>query len=161
MRSSMSGTTRTSMRRMPCTCSQLATWAMFLSWVRPERISSPMTTSAAVQMRSGAGMASVLGEFAGVRHDAFERQDPVVDRTPAEVAAVLEVVLVEPPRQARRALRDQRARALEVTRGERDRFGFDEAVIVGQVRDGNFGALRVHRREGPADIFGGVIGAQR
>ena len=38
-------------RRMPCTLSQLATCAIFLSCVRPDRISSPMTTSAAVQMR--------------------------------------------------------------------------------------------------------------
>src|SRR5688500_12153437 len=43
-----SGTTRTSARRMPCSLSQVATWATFRSWVRPDRISSPITTRAAV-----------------------------------------------------------------------------------------------------------------
>src|SRR3546814_7459641 len=43
---------RTSRRRIPCTSSQVAICATFLSWVRPERISSPITSTAAVQMRS-------------------------------------------------------------------------------------------------------------
>src|SRR5438128_1936052 len=43
---------RTSASRMPCTLSQVASWATFLSWVRPDRISSPITASAAVQTRS-------------------------------------------------------------------------------------------------------------
>ena len=46
-----SATTRTSDRRMPCTLSQVAICAMFRSWVRPDKISSPITTSAAVQIR--------------------------------------------------------------------------------------------------------------
>src|SRR5690606_40459758 len=99
IRASTSGTTRTSIRRIPWACSQLATWAMFLSCVRPERISSPITTSAAVQMRSAEDINAALGQFAGARHGAFEAQDSVIDRTPAEIPAVLEVVLVEPPRQ--------------------------------------------------------------
>src|SRR5918993_3570799 len=161
MRASTSGTTRTSARRIPWTWSQLATWAMFLSWVRPERISSPMTTSAAVQMRSSAGMGAALGQFARGRHGAFETQDAVVNRAPAEVAAVLEIVLVEPPRQRRCALRDQWAGALEIARGERDRLGFDEAGIVGQVGDDNVGAPGGHLVEHPADVVGIVVGAQR
>jgi hypothetical protein len=43
---------RTSRRRIPCTSSQVAICATFLSCVRPERISSPITSTAAVQMRS-------------------------------------------------------------------------------------------------------------
>src|SRR6187431_299383 len=47
----MSGTTRTSASRMPWTFSQVAIWAIFRSWVRPDNISSPMTASPAVQIR--------------------------------------------------------------------------------------------------------------
>ena len=47
-----SGTIRTSASRMPWSLSQVATCATFLSWVRPDRISSPITTSAAVQVLS-------------------------------------------------------------------------------------------------------------
>jgi hypothetical protein len=45
-------TTRTSRSRMPCTFSQVAIGATFLSCVRPDRISSPITSNAAVQIRS-------------------------------------------------------------------------------------------------------------
>src|SRR6478736_906486 len=161
MRSAMSGTTRTSAKRMPWTCSQLATWAMFLSCVRPERISSPMTTSAAVQILSAAGMVQVLGEFVDGRYDAFEPQHAIVDRPLAEVAAVLEVVLVEPPRQRGRALRDQRAGTLEVARGERNRLDFRQAVVLGQIRAGRVGALGGHRVEHAANVVGVVVRAQR
>ena len=45
-RASSSATTRTSASRMPCRLSQVAICATFLSWVRPDRISSPITISA-------------------------------------------------------------------------------------------------------------------
>src|SRR5438270_7649974 len=50
MRAASSGTIRTSARRIPCSFIHAATWATFLSWVRPDRISSPITTRAAVQV---------------------------------------------------------------------------------------------------------------
>src|SRR5687767_73605 len=40
---------RTSTRRIPWRFSHTATWPTFLSCVRPDRISSPITSSAAVQ----------------------------------------------------------------------------------------------------------------
>src|ERR671913_75710 len=46
---STSGTTRTAASRMPCALSHVATCAIFRSCVRPDNISSPITTSAAVQ----------------------------------------------------------------------------------------------------------------
>src|SRR5262245_55836285 len=51
MRSMSSGTIRTSARRIPCWLSHSASCVTFLSCVRPERISSPITASAAVQIR--------------------------------------------------------------------------------------------------------------
>src|SRR3546814_607251 len=45
-------TTRTSPSRIPSTFSHFARLAMLASWVRPDRISSPMMTRAAVQIRS-------------------------------------------------------------------------------------------------------------
>jgi hypothetical protein len=56
MESLSSAMTRTSRNLIPCTFSQDAIWAIFLSWVRPDRISSPITISAAVQIRSLTGM---------------------------------------------------------------------------------------------------------
>ena len=47
-----SGTTRTSASLIPCRLSQVPTWATFRSWVRPDRISSPITSRPAVQIRS-------------------------------------------------------------------------------------------------------------
>src|SRR4029078_4778659 len=48
MRRMSSGTTRTSASRIPCSFSHSATCATFLSCVRPDKISSPITSSAAV-----------------------------------------------------------------------------------------------------------------
>src|SRR5690349_17282585 len=56
MRCSTSGTTRTSASRIPCAFSQVATCAIFLSWVRPDRISSPITANPAVQTFANAGL---------------------------------------------------------------------------------------------------------
>src|SRR5580704_4739925 len=47
---STSGTTRTSHRSMPTLVRYSAIWPMFLSLVRPDRISSPMTRRPAVMM---------------------------------------------------------------------------------------------------------------
>src|SRR5712671_6447895 len=49
----MSGTTRTSRRSMPMLVRYSAIWPMFLSLVRPDRISSPITSRAAVMISAG------------------------------------------------------------------------------------------------------------
>src|SRR5690606_39761554 len=73
---------------------------------------------------------SDLGEFARLRHYPLESQHAVRDRALAEVAAILEVVHVEPPRQAGRAPGHERAGALEVARGKQDDVGFLERVVL-------------------------------
>src|SRR4051812_622060 len=64
MRSTSSGTIRTSARRIPCWLSQTATCATFRSCVRPDRISSPITTSAAVHCLDSAFKHALPIDFA-------------------------------------------------------------------------------------------------
>src|ERR1043166_8349393 len=126
---------------MPWTPSQRATCPMLASWVRPERISSPITTSAAVQMRGDSAMQPALGErrrcakrggTGGCPSQArrgtltgrveqhplarlLEPENPVVERG-LHVLAVAQVVHVEPPRLRLRVLRQLGARSLDVAR---------------------------------------------
>src|SRR5687767_12597217 len=81
MRSSWSGTTRTSASSMPWSLSQVASWATFLSSVRPDRISSPITHKAAVQVFVSAIRAYIaaMTEYVTVAaDDRAESRDGVI-----------------------------------------------------------------------------------